>query len=290
MIRLRRQSETKPGDAAVEIDSSPVLRLPVVRKSAGDDRDVDDAIAVESPLQINVVWTKRGRRIERPVSVTMRTPGRDEDLAIGFLIAEGVIGDLDDVDHCVGGPNQIDVVFRDGVVVELCDLHRRGTTTSACGVCGKTSIDQIRVRVALPLRSGDPPINAAMLCGLSDELRALQPIFAQTGGLHGCGLFARDGQCFGSAEDVGRHNALDKLIGDVMRRCPAKLADSVLMLSGRISFELVQKSLVAGIPIVAAVGAPSSLAIQTASEFGQTLVGFVKNDRANVYCGADRIV
>lgn len=270
------------------IDES-FLKQKIVRYRGDRAEEMVDDVAHESPMQTNVIWSKRGRTISQPVAVTMRTPGDDRDLAVGFLIAEGVITNLDDVDRVVCHENQTSVYFRPGIVVELCDLHRRGTTTSACGVCGKTTIEQIRVKSHVPLVASRPAVSASLLMALPDKLRDHQPVFAKTGGLHGCGLFTTDGDLLASAEDVGRHNALDKLIGHLCRTNNDCFRDSILVLSGRISFELVQKSLVVGVPVVAAVGAPSTLAIQTAGSFGQTLVGFTRNGGMNVYTGDDRI-
>lgn len=261
----------------------------IVRYRNGEAIEVVDQIAIESPMQTNVIWSKRGRQIDRPVTVTMRTPGHDKDLAIGFLIAEGVIKDLNDVERIDCKDNQTDVHFRPGIVVELCDLHRRGTTTSACGVCGKTTIEQIRVKSHVPLDKSKPVVDASLLMTLPDELRKVQNVFAKTGGLHGCGLFTIEGQLLSSAEDVGRHNALDKLIGLLCRTNPGSFRHSVLVLSGRISFELVQKSLVVGIPVVVAVGAPSSLAIETAEAFDQTLIGFTRPQGMSIYSGSNRV-
>ena len=263
--------------------------------------EVIDEVAVERPLQIDVTWSRRGRRVRRPVAVTMRTPGQDRDLARGFLLSEGLIDRLDDIERFEDGPDPNDdqdeeggeaigetlnVVFRDGVVVELCDTHRRGPMTSACGVCGKVSSQQLRVR---PRRQPSPiTVAAADLAACSERLRSAQPTFARTGGLHGCGWFNAAGQLLGAAEDVGRHNALDKLIGRLEARA-CRLDHGVLGLSGRVSYELMQKSIAAGIPIIVAVGAPSSFAVAMARHADRTLIGFSSDRRMNVYTGAERI-
>lgn len=228
----------------------------------------------------------------------MRTPESDErdaDLATGFLFTEGIVESFDQVERIESSDDDqsVTVVFRPGVPVDLCHLKRHFYTTSSCGVCGKTSIDAVSVHLARPIAQAEGVIDGGLVHRLPDQLKDHQAVFAQTGGLHGCGLFSFSGELRHHAEDVGRHNAVDKLIGRALRTDPDAVAEtfgsSVLVLSGRISFELVQKSLVAGIPMIVAVGAPSSLAVELADQQGQTLVGFANSQRYNVYCGNQRL-
>ena len=228
-----------------------------------------------------------------PVAVTMRTPGADFDLAVGFLVTEGVITAPDDVAsvaYCLEGQgeqqyNVVTVRVRSAVSVER--ARRSFTTSSSCGVCGKRSIDDIEVATA-PIPAG-PVVAASVLNKLPDRLRAEQSVFESTGGLHAAGCFDADGTLTVVREDVGRHNALDKVIGDAALGQRLPLSDQILMVSGRVGFEIVQKAAVAGIPIVCAVSAPSSLAVDAARRFGQTVIGFLRDDRFNVYCGPERV-
>jgi FdhD protein len=231
-----------------------------------------DALVVEEPLEIRVG--------EKNIAVTMRTPGDDFDLAAGFLFTEGLIqhGDIESIRHW-GSPNVVRVALREGVALDASKLDRHFYTTSSCGICGKTSIDALRV-VAAPLEPRTP--SAAMVHRLPRLLEEGQPSFRRTGGLHGAAIFDDDGELLAAREDIGRHNAVDKAIGALFRE--AKRGD-ILMVSSRASFELVQKAVVARIGVLAAVGAPSSLAVDLAREFGLTLLGFVRDDRFNVYAG-----
>jgi FdhD protein len=227
------------------------------------------------------------------VAVTMRTPGHEAELAVGFLFSEGLIepGDVRGVQF--GDPTR-DARPDDQVLVKLARpfdagrvAERHFVATASCGICGKASIDEVAMRCA-PLPDG-PVVSREVLVGLPARLRAAQETFEATGGLHASGLFDPDGTLVSLREDVGRHNALDKVIGERYLAGALPLHRSILLLSGRISFELVQKAAAAGIPIVAAVGAPTDLAVQTAERLGQTLVGFLRRDRFNVYAGAQRI-
>lgn len=258
--------------------TAPILRV----TAAGSQPDVD-TLAVEEPLEIRVDG--------RAVSITMRTPGHDRELAVGFLVGEGILtnpGDLADVQQVA--ENVVDVVLRAGVAVDLSRLERNFYTTSSCGVCGKTSLESLRVTRWLPAPADLPQVTVATLHALPETLRAAQEAFATTGGLHASGLFTADGALLAVREDVGRHNALDKLIGDATLRGLLPLHQTILLLSGRASFELIQKAAVAGIAVVAAVGAPSSLAVELAREAGITLVGFVRSGRFNIYHGAQRVI
>jgi FdhD protein len=248
---------------------------------------------VEEPLEVRVNGTA--------LSVTMRTPGHDIDLAHGYLVSEGVLSgpaDVVEARFCAGTDetgrnlyNVLDVTLAAGVAPPAERLHRHVLTSSACGICGATSIDAVRTAARYDV-AGDPvTVRAALLAALPDRLREQQPVFAQTGGLHAAGLFTADGTALLTREDVGRHNAVDKVVGAAMRD-PAlglPLRGTVLLVSGRASFELVQKAVVAGVPVLAAVSAPSSLAVDLARETGLTLVGFLRGDRMNVYAGEQRV-
>jgi FdhD protein len=248
-----------------------------------------DTLATEEPLEIRV-----GRAA---LAVTMRTPGDDLDLALGFLLTEGVISAAEDVrtaQLCSGSDqpntyNVVDVVLAPGVPAPVTDPTRNFYTTSSCGVCGKASIDAVRTRSRYPVATDPARIDAPVLAGLPDTLRRAQPAFEATGGLHAAGLFTVGGRLLVVREDVGRHNAVDKVVGWAVREHRLPLAGLVLLVSGRASFELVQKASMAGVPVLAAVSAPSSLAVELADEAGITLAGFVRGTTMNVYTRPDRI-
>lgn len=253
-----------------------------------------DVLATEEPLEIRL----RTDGTIRSVAVTMRTPGSDFELAAGFLFSEGFISSRDDVDqlsYCVGddvcGGQEYNVVTvdpRPHVAIDPLLLDRNFGVTSACGLCGKSSLDQIERRGILPLNPG-PTVSHTVLYGLPDRLRKAQGLFETTGGLHAAGLFTQDGELIALREDVGRHNAVDKLIGWALLEGKLPLSDKIVMVSGRSSFEIAQKCVAAGAPILCAVSAPSSLAVDLARRFGMTLIGFLRGDRFNVYAGAERI-
>jgi formate dehydrogenase accessory protein FdhD len=260
-------------------------RRRVLRVVAPDGGHADaraDLLAVEEPLEIRVQG--------EPLAVTMRTPGDDIDLAAGFLAAEGVVGgsaDLAEIKMC--DDNVADVTLAPGVTLPAARLRRNFVTTSACGVCGKDSIAAVRVRASYDVSADQVRVGADVLVSLPGRLRQAQRVFASTGGLHAAGLFDAGGTLLALREDVGRHNAVDKIVGWALRAGRLPLAGCVLLVSGRASFELAQKALVAGIPVLAAVSAPSSLAAELAAESGMTLVGFLRGTSMNVYCGAGRV-
>jgi FdhD protein len=248
-----------------------------------------DTLTAEEPLEIRI-----GRK---PVAVTMRTPGDELDLALGFLFTEGIITAADDVRTailCAGDNdeentfNVVDVTLAGHVPPPDLGAERNFYTTSSCGVCGKASIDAIRVRSRFPL-DGSWTVRPEVLAGLPDRLRDAQRSFARTGGLHAAGLFTTDGELVAAREDVGRHNAVDKLVGWALREGRLPVSDLVLMLSGRAGFELVQKAWMAGVGLVAAVSAPSTLAVDLAEEAGMTLVGFLRAPTMNVYSAPGRV-
>lgn len=271
-------------------DRRTVLRVDTAAKSAVRR---PDTLSAEEPLELRV-GPASGRR---PLAVTMRTPGDDLDLALGFLLTEGVIRDADDVvtaQLCAGTDtpntyNVVDVVLAEGVPPPDTDPSRSFYTTSSCGVCGKASIDAIRTRSRWSVKEDPAPVDAAVLAALPDRLRAAQRTFARTGGLHAAGLFTLAGEPVVVREDVGRHNAVDKVVGWAARERRLPLTGHILLVSGRASFELTQKAWMAGIPVLAAVSAPSTLAVDLAEEAGLTLVGFLRGDTMNVYTGEHRI-
>jgi FdhD protein len=267
-------------------------RRPVVKinlDGTGQSRRRPDDLAAEEPLEIRV------RR--QPLAVTMRTPGHDIDLAMGFLLTEGVIRDSADVvtaQLCAGTDtpntyNVVDVTLGPDVPPPATDPTRNFYTTSACGVCGKASIDAVRTRSRHDVASDPMTVAAQTLAELPDRLRAAQRTFDRTGGLHAAGLFAADGELLVLREDVGRHNAVDKVIGWALREGRLPLVGHVLLVSGRASFELTQKAWMAGVPLLAAVSAPSTLAADLADEAGMTLVGFLRGRTMNVYTSAQRV-
>jgi FdhD protein len=255
-----------------------------------------DTLAGEEPLEIRVGPAGPGRR--RPIAVTMRTPGDDLDLAIGFLLTEGVIRtalDVTTAQLCAGAEtpntyNVVDVVLADGVPAPLADPTRNFYTTSSCGVCGKASIEAVRTRSRFDVSEDPLAVPAATLADLPDRLRVAQRTFDRTGGLHAAGLFSATGELVVSREDVGRHNAVDKVVGWAARNNRLPLRGHLLLVSGRASFELTQKAWMAGVPLIAAVSAPSTLAADLAREAGMTLVGFLRGRTMNVYAGGHRVI
>lgn len=250
-----------------------------------------ETLAVEEPLEIRLNGV--------PTTVTMRTPGSDFELAQGFLLTEGIIAQRDDVlairycegrdDEGVNSYNVLDVTLAAGVEPPNLDVTRNFYTTSSCGVCGKASLEAMRL-ISRHAPGDDPvTVGAAALRAMPDQLRSAQKVFAATGGLHAAALFTADGTMLTVREDIGRHNAVDKVIGWALERGRVPLAATVLLVSGRASFELTQKALMAGIPVLAAVSAPSSLAVALAEESGITLVAFLREHSMNVYSRADRV-
>lgn len=273
------------------------LRVDIDRIGPDSARRADsDAITIEEPLEIRLSYTAGGQRVEQSISVTMRTPGDDEELALGFLAGEAIIrraADVRLVEHCEppspdkGIRNVIRVELADDIGVDAGGLLRHFYTTSSCGVCGKASLDAVRVQIQ-PRTPSAFEITAAALKGLPEALGARQTEFARTGGLHATASFDKGGALLRVREDVGRHNAFDKLAGSYL--ADGNLASHGILLSGRASFELLQKAAVAGAPLVASIGPPSSLALELARDQGITLVGFLKSDRFNVYSGAERVL
>jgi FdhD protein len=253
-----------------------------------------DALATEEPMEIRLL----AGQTKQTVAVTMRTPGADFELAAGFLYGEGIIDSPDDVlkiSYCVDSDldaeqryNIVNVELRGGREFDLRPLERHFYTTSACGVCGKASLEQLELRGCHPMPAG-PEVSAETISTLPKKLREEQGLFDATGGLHAAALFDKRGNLLALREDVGRHNATDKLVGWALLEGGLPLKDHMVMVSGRSSFEILQKCLTAGVPVVCAVSAPSSLAVDVAREFGMTLVGFLREGRFNVYAGYERI-
>ncbi len=268
-----------------------------VLRSEGEAHE-EDVVAVEEPLEIRLGMTRRGMRGQKSISITMRTPGSDAELAVGFLHGEGLIRhprEVTEVRHC-GDPdegrenrNVIRVELADDVEVDLSRLQRNFYTTSSCGVCGKSSLEALELTGYRPI-DDDVRVHADLAASLPGRLREQQRVFDLTGGLHAAATFGPDGAFGRVREDVGRHNALDKLVGASFLAGELPLGGQLLLLSGRASFELLQKALVARLPVVCAVGAPSSLAVDLAERFGITLLGFVRGGRFNVYSHPERIV
>jgi FdhD protein len=272
------------------------VRSAVVEKVRTTRRTTDqDLLVVEEPLEIRLGIDRNGKRSEKAVSITMRTPGHDYELAVGFLFNEGIIRSLEDLEQAPGtnaaeNCNVVTVRLRKGLKMDMRRLLRHFYATSSCGVCGKASLQALEVQGCPVLRKSEPHIHAHTVHVLPEKLRAAQSVFDRTGALHAAGLFDAAGNLICVREDVGRHNAVDKLIGNQLMAGRTPLGDHLLMVSGRTSFEIIQKALMAGIAVVAAVSAPSSLAVDLADRFGMTLLGFVRGDNFNIYAGAQRIL
>ena len=289
-----------------------LLGVMVERVTGFDSQPAEETLAVEEPLEIQLGYGPAGNRAVKSISVTMRTPGYDFELAAGFLMTEGVVRDANDIDRIFYTAqsemndsdkdrvalsalpyhperNAVRVELSTTATVSLANLERNFYTTSSCGICGKASLLALQT-VCPPRRNNDFSISAEVLYLLPARLREVQSVFNQTGGLHGAGLFNTGGELLSLREDVGRHNAVDKLLGAEFLADRTPLRESLLLLSGRASFELLQKALMAGVPMVASVGAPSSLAVQVAKEFDITLVGFLRDSHFNIYHGAKRVL
>ncbi len=277
--------------------SSSVAAVQILKiTSSGSDKisfesnSTEDLLAVEEPLEIKIVYGPENDRQQKNISVTMCTPGHDEELATGFLFTEGIIAGKDDIMNCgKAGNNAVIATLRPGISFDPKKIERHFYTSSSCGVCGKSSIDAVKNVFTSNGERDNITINASVLAKLPDTLRKHQEVFEYTGGLHASALFELNGNLLLTREDVGRHNALDKLIGASLMAGNVPLSNYVLLLSGRASFELIQKAAIAGIKIVCAVGAPSSLAVELAKECDITLVGFLRNGRFNIYSGEQRV-
>jgi FdhD protein len=274
-----------------------VLALRVGPAPAGEPQE--DLLAVEEPLEIKLAFGPAGQRQQRSLAVTMRTPGQDEELALGFLFTEGLIGkaaDVTEMRHLAQAQvpeardNILLVELAASIAVDYERLSRHFYTSSSCGVCGKSSIELVEGVSCYYPSKGLPLVAREIILQLPKQLLGQQALFECTGGIHAAAAFDDQGQLIALREDVGRHNALDKLLGAALAAGQIPRRDHIVMLSGRLSFELVQKAAMAGVPIMAAVGAPSSLAVELAQEHGMTLIGFLRGERFNIYCGEERIV
>ena len=273
--------------------SKTKTRIRVVEE--GRMRVRPDTLATEEPMEIRLL----AGDTKQTVAVTMRTPGADFELAAGFLYGEGIVSSTDDIlkiSYCVDSDldaeqqyNIVNVELRGNREYDLRPLERHFYTTSACGVCGKANLEQLELR-GCPVIPPGPTLTARTIYGMPEKLREAQGLFDATGGLHAAALFDKNGELIALREDVGRHNATDKLVGWALLEERLPISDHVVMVSGRSSFEILQKCLTAGVPIVCAISAPSSLAVDVAKEFGMTLVGFLREGRFNVYAGSDRIL
>ncbi len=269
----------------------------VFRLADGELKNRKDVVAVEEPLEIRIEYVVDGVLKRAPISITMRTPGEDFELAVGFLHGEGIIqdrGDVRQVSYCQGGEPQtyniVLVKLASKVAFDPEVLARNFYTTSSCGVCGKASLEAIDLTGCEKILDIDLEVSSAVLKSLPGILREKQGLFERTGGIHAAGLFNQSGECISIQEDVGRHNAVDKVVGEAFLKSMIPLDRHILIVSGRTSFDIMQKALVARVSIVAAVGAPSSLAVDLAEKFGMTLLGFTRADGFNVYAGSRRII
>ncbi len=274
----------------IEVSSDAVREKRIFRVENGRNSFISDRVVVEEPLEIRIQYFFNNKWHKKNLAVTMRTPGKDIALTLGFLLAEGIIAARNGIEVIKQlEANILIVKFLKTTQVDLTALDRNFYTTSSCGVCGKASIENL-AKVACFFPQKDlPKINPSILLKLPKILRNNQAVFEETGGIHAAGLFSITGTLLEYAEDVGRHNAVDKLIGNCLLKDLIPLRNHMLLLSGRVSFELVQKAMMAGVPIIAAVGAPSSLAIELAEEHGMTLIGFLRGARFNVYSGVGRL-
>jgi FdhD protein len=312
-LRERRSSAMEvPTDTRFDDSNPSILPTEIIRVAHDEIGVLQDSIAVEEPLEIQLVYGAANKRTSKSISITMRTPGDDDELAAGFLMTEGVVRDTTHI-ASIGVPLAIKTTLRNeasprqtsvpmgtrsqvirvelspDIEVSMSTLERNFYTTSSCGVCGKTSLLALRTLCPLPQRDNFT-IHSDILSSLPRKLQASQAAFKKTGGLHAASLFSAKGQLHSVREDVGRHNALDKLLGDAFLQDSIPLSGYLLLLSGRASFELLQKAVMGGIPMVAAIGAPSSLAIEVAREFSITLVGFLRPESFNIYSAPMRVL
>ncbi len=297
---MSRTDGLSPQAGSTAIDTASVRIIQVTAEGASP---AEDTLAVEEPLEIRLGFGPITSRTRQTISLTMRTPGCDRDLAVGFLYTEGIIEELEEIlevrfpearpQESSAVPrlhhNVVSVELQPRVEPDLGRLQRHFYTTSSCGVCGKTSLEALEVALDRPPVADRFQVDPSVLIQLPDTLRASQELFGRTGGLHAAALFSRDGTLLCLREDVGRHNALDKLIGAQLLERNLPLSDRILLLSGRASFELLQKAFVASAAVVAAVGAPSSLAVELADRFGVTLVGWLRGGRFSIYTHPERV-
>lgn len=280
---------SKPAVARVEI-------LSCNHKNYSDQKD--DLVVTEEPLEIRINYGQKQERKQKSLLVTMRTPGNDFELVTGFLYSEGIIGSFDQIKEIKYCEDVKDPLEKDNVVVvylhpevapDLPRLERHFYANSSCGVCGKTSIESLRFFGCEVFDRNTPMLSVSVIHQLSEKTGEMQTIFKHTGGIHAAALFHRSGKMICMREDIGRHNAMDKMVGAMLYERKMPLSGSLALVSGRTGYELVQKAIMAGIPVLASVGAPSSLAVELAEEYQMTLIGFLRNNRFNVYSGKQRI-
>jgi FdhD protein len=275
-----------------------IAKTNILKIKGNASEEMPDTLVLEEPLEIRLGFEKEGVRHQKSISVTMRTPGADEELALGFLFTEGILSTLSQVKNISRAATRWPEAKENVIVVELNGhqelnfkrLERHFYTTSSCGVCGKASIEAIRIQSRFEILENSPQIEAALLHTLPGQLLRHQSVFDCTGGLHAAALFDKRGHLLMAREDIGRHNALDKLIGAAWQQDMLPLHGHLILVSGRAGFELVQKSVVAGVPMLAAVGAPSSLAVELAAGAGMTLIGFLRDEQFNIYTHPERVI
>lgn len=272
------------------MENDSVVKVKIQKVTREIITECEDELAAEEPLEIQLIFGKNNERIKKSVSVTMRTPANDEELGIGFLFTEGIIKNRDQVSGVKTDGNILQITLNENVIPFLNNSERNFYTTSSCGICGKSSIDAVRTVSQYKNQTDNIFIKADLLYALPAKLREQQSVFESTGGLHASALFDPDGILLMLREDVGRHNALDKIIGSAFMNNELPLNNKILLLSGRASFELIQKASMAGIKVIAAVGAPSGLAVDMAKDSDITLIGFLRNERFNIYSGEQRII
>ena len=270
---------------------SPGIRdFGVRRYSSGDRVNSDlDQLAVEEPLEIMLCFRRRSTLVHKPISITMRTPGQDQELAVGFLYTEGIVHRRSDIEE-IGRGRDSSIAVTVAGDLDLSRLERHFYTSSSCGVCGKTSLQALRMNREIHLDPSRPKHAAEFLLQTPRMVRKKQSIFDRTGGLHAAALFDTNQNLIRICEDIGRHNAVDKLVGAELLAGRIDFSDLLLFVSGRAGFELIQKSIMSGIPFMAAVGAPSSLSVELARKYGSTLIGFLRDRRFNLYAGSDRVL
>ena len=260
---------------------------------------IDDLVSIEEPLEMAVRYKKKNEWVDNSISITMRTPKNEEDLIMGLLFSEGIIQKISEVEKIeflgekvgkFGLKNKIRAVLKNGENLDVKHLRRNFLTNSSCGVCGKTSMDSLEIICKTKINKGVPKIKSSLITKIPDLLRKSQSEFSKTGGIHASALFSKQGKPLVIREDVGRHNALDKVIGHCFKNSLFNTKNQFIACSGRLSFELVQKTLMANIGLLMGVGAPTSLAIDLAKRFDMTLIGFVKSNSFNIYCGENRIL
>jgi FdhD protein len=269
-----------------------IADIQIHKINSGAINETTDKIAVEQPLQIQLEYSTSTGKMLKDIAVTMRTPGNDYELAAGFLFTEGIIKSneqISTIKNAHADENLIQIILKENVTPAIGNAARNFYTTSSCGICGKASIDAIQTVTQYGNVKNDSIVAATVFYALQNELKKQQKVFEDTGGIHASALFDVDGKFIMLREDVGRHNALDKIIGAAMLANQLPLNNCILLLSGRASFELLQKAVMAGIKIIASVGAPSSLAVEMSNENDVTLIGFLKEDRFNIYNGKERV-